>query len=139
MNAKHPTLPTATLHAAAAVLLAVLWGAPALAQTQRPRAPEAPPPPPLPATETPTIEGAPPLPPKVQEEELQPSVRIRKEQGQTIEEYSLEGRVYMIKVIPEKGPPYYLFDTDGDGQVQSRADKERDGPIRPVMWKLKEW
>jgi len=123
--------------AALVALLAILWIAPLLAQV--PRAPEAPPPPPLPETDTPAATGAPPLPPKVQEEELQPAVRIRKERGQTIEEYSIEGRVYMIKVIPDKGPPYYLFDTDGDGHVQSGANKERDGPIRPVMWKLKEW
>ncbi|GAB4194375.1 MAG: hypothetical protein Tsb002_25850 [Wenzhouxiangellaceae bacterium] len=111
---------------------------PALAQDG-----EAPPPPPIPETDTPTTaanRGQPePLPPKVQDEQLEPTVTIRKEGNKTYEEYRYDGRIYMIKVTPAGGPPYYLFDTDGDGDLETHSDDQRGQPVKPVYWKLKEW
>lgn len=46
-----------------------------------------------------------------------PKVQIAPKPGQRIEEYRINGRVYMIKVIPGGGlPPYYLVDKTGDGK-----------------------
>ena len=112
-----------------------------LAQAQQ----EAPPPPPIPETDTPRVEPPPvdpnnePLPPKIVDEELEPSVTIRQEEGITYEEYRADGRIYMIKVTPKNGFPYYLLDTDGDGDLETHSDDQRGQPVKPVYWKLKEW
>ncbi len=87
----------------------------------------------------PAVEEEDSLPPKVQDEQLEPSVTIREEEDRRIEEYRLNGRVYMVKVIPKKGIPYYYIDTDGDGQLELDMDQQALNPVQPVQWKLKEW
>jgi len=86
----------------------------------------------------PTNEGEPPLPPKVQDEQIEPTVTIRDEEGKRIEEYSRGGQVYMVKVIPDKGVPYYYVDSDGDGRLETAPTKDLE-QVRPVYWKVKEW
>ena len=80
-----------------------------------------------------------PLPPKVQDEQLEPTVTIREEEDRRIEEYRLNGRIYMIKVTPKNGIPYYYIDTDGDGQLELDMDQQALNPVQPVHWKIKEW
>ena len=72
----------------------------------------------------------PPIPPKVPGEELEPSVVITENEGQRIEEYSQNGRVYMVKITPVKGPAYYYLDEDGDGELELR---ESDRKLNPVQ------
>ena len=79
-----------------------------------------------------------PLPPKVQDEQLEPTVTIREEENQTVEEYRYNGVVYMVKVTPKVGIPYYLVDSDGDGNLETTPDKGI-APVQPVHWKIKEW
>ena len=81
----------------------------------------------------------PPIPPKVPGEEIEPSVVLTEREGQRIDEYSQNGRVYMVKITPVKGPAYYYFDTDGDGQLELRESDRKLNPVQPVYWKLKEW
>ena len=81
----------------------------------------------------------PPIPPKIIGEEVEPSVVIRKEEDNLIEEYSLNGQIYMVRVTPEKGPAYYYLDEDGDGQLELQPGDEALNPVRPVYWKIKEW
>lgn len=82
----------------------------------------------------------PPLPPKVQGEQIEPTVNIRRdEEDNLIEEYSLNGRVYMVKVTPKLGIPYYYLDDDGDGKLELQAGQEAMNPVQPVYWKIKEW
>jgi len=85
-------------------------------------------------------EGTPdqPLPPKVQDEQIEPTVTIREEEDRRVEEYRYNGVVYMVKVVPSVGPPYYLIDTDGDGNLETAPDKGL-APVKPVFWKIKEW
>ncbi|MFK7956633.1 MAG: DUF2782 domain-containing protein [Lysobacterales bacterium] len=113
---------------------------------QRPVLEDAPPPPlpnlktaPKPDPDEPVI-GDVPLPPKARtSQELVPSVRITTDdEGRIIEEYSNNGAIYMVKVTPKIGPPYYLIDADGDGEMETR-DFESDNGIKPVHWKLLEW
>lgn len=80
-----------------------------------------------------------PLPPKVQDpaEQIEPQVRIRREDDRTIEEYSVGGVVFMIRVVPAVGPAYYLIDTNGDGNFDSRH--EHMEPVRPAHWRIFEW
>jgi hypothetical protein len=92
-------------------------------------------PPPIPAEET----GDVPIPPKIQDEQLEPTVTIREEEERTIEEYRFNGRVYMVKVTPKGGIPYYYVDADGDGQLEVDVDKQALNPVQPVYWKVKEW
>ena len=81
----------------------------------------------------------PPIPPKVPGEEIEPSVVITEREGQRIEEYSQNGRIYMIKITPVKGPVYYYLDEDGDGELELRESDRKMNPVQPVYWKLKEW
>jgi hypothetical protein len=100
-----------------------------LAQNDLERPPEIPP----------EAVGEQPLPPKVQDEQIEPTVTIRDEEHQRIEEYSRNGVIYMVKVIPDKGIPYYYIDTDGDGRLETTPAKEGLEPVRPVYWKVAEW
>ena len=81
----------------------------------------------------------PPIPPKVTSEDVAPSVVITEKEGERIEEYSRDGRVYMVKITPIKGPAYWYLDEDGDGQLELQHTDKGHGPVRPVYWKLKEW
>lgn len=87
----------------------------------------------------PPMAEEPPIPSKVQEERLEPAVNIREEEDRVIEEYSLDGRVYMVKITPAKGRPYYYLDEDGDGTLELQPGDEAMNPVRPVYWKIKEW
>jgi len=83
-----------------------------------------------------------PIPPKVQDEteRLEPTVEIRRDKDDNIiEEYRLEGRVYMVKVTPKNGLPYFYMDDDGDGQLEMRESDRAAHPVKPVFWKIKEW
>ncbi len=80
-----------------------------------------------------------PIPPKVQDEQIEPTVTIRQEEDRMIEEYRLNGQVYMVKVTPEGGVPYYYVDTDGDGKLELDVDQSAMNPVQPVHWKIKEW
>ena len=79
------------------------------------------------------------LPPKVGGEQPPADVNIRRKGNQTLEEYSLNGRVYMVRVVPDKGVPYYILDADGDGRMESRMSEEHMSPVAPVTYKLFEW
>jgi hypothetical protein len=92
-------------------------------------------PPPIPPESTADV----PIPPKVPGEQIEPTVTIRQEEERTIEEYSFNGQVYMVKVTPEGGIPYYYIDTDGDGRLELDMAQQALNPVQPVYWKIKEW
>ena len=92
-------------------------------------------PPPIPPAETEDV----PIPPKVQDEQLEPTVTIRDEDGRQIEEYRVNGKIYMVKVTPKGGVPYYYIDTDGDGRLELDTTQQALNPVQPVHWKIKEW
>ena len=71
-------------------------------------------------------------------ETLEPQVTIRQKGEQTVTEYSVNGRLYMIKVKPAAGPAYYLADTDGDGELESRQSELDPGFLIP-KWILFSW
>ena len=54
--------------------------------------------------------------------------------GDVVTEYRVDGRLRALKVVPSRGPTYYLYDRNGDGIV----DDETDG-VSPVYFKLFEW
>lgn len=67
-----------------------------------------------------------------------PDVTIVQGADRMISEYRIHGRLYMIKVTPKKGPPYYLVDTDGDGNLETRRSELTQDMLIP-SWTLLEW
>jgi hypothetical protein len=74
------------------------------------------------------LEEVPP-PPKVTDGNAideEPQVTIRKKGNETIEEYRINGELYMMKITPEHGIPYYLHKEDQQGGWVN------DGPVKPM-------
>lgn len=68
-----------------------------------------------------------------------PEVTIRQLGAQgSIEEYRAGGVLYMIKVNPSKGASYYLVDSDGDGNLETRYNDLDSGMMIPA-WVLLRW
>ena len=84
-------------------------------------------------------QGDVPIPPKVRQEQIEPTVRIIEEEDRRIEEYRRDGQVYMVRIVPNKGVPYYYIDTNGDGRLELDEDQRARNPVQPVYWKVKEW
>jgi len=80
----------------------------------------------------PVPEPPPPPPGYELDPALEPQVTIIKRGTDVVEEYRISGRLYMIKVTPPHGRPYYLVDNKGDGKF-IRQDNYDSG-IRPPMW-----
>lgn len=93
--------------------------------------PEPPPPPTAP-------QSTPPPPTGLEDEDMEPDVQIIKRSDGEIHEYRVNGRLYMVKVFPRIGPPYILFDRDGDGSLESRSSRMEPAPIVP-NWILHSW
>jgi hypothetical protein len=74
----------------------------------------------------------PPPPPGQTDPALEPQVTITKRGADKVEEYRMNGRLYMLKVTPPHGTPYYLIDNRGDG-VWSRRDS-LDSGLRVPQW-----
>ncbi|MEK7322476.1 MAG: DUF2782 domain-containing protein [Pseudomonadota bacterium] len=71
-------------------------------------------------------------------ESAEPEVTIIQRGGEAIEEYRIANQLYMIKVTPAQGAPYYLVDTDGDGNLETR-ERDLDSAVVPPRWVLFRW
>ena len=69
--------------------------------------------------------------------EDQPQVTITKKGEQTVEEYRVGGRLYMIKITPKHGHPYYLIDDRGDGRFARQ--ESLDSGVRVPQWVIKKF
>ena len=77
-------------------------------------------------------------PPQVETGEVvEPDVTIIETEGGQIQQYSVNGHVYMVRIVPSHGPPYYLLDLDGDGTMDVRQDGPQD--ISVPQWVLFSW
>jgi hypothetical protein len=56
-------------------------------------------------------------------------------EDRTIYEYRTNGRLMMIKIVPEKGRPYYMVPADGSPHY---TDLDHSGKLYP-QWVLFEW
>jgi hypothetical protein len=98
----------------------------------RPRPPgtlpleEVPPPPPMPITES-----------DPNAIESRSNVTTRVEGEQTIQEYRVNGKLYMTRVTPKHGRPYVMMDQRGDGTF-TRMDTLEPG-LRVPQWVLIEF
>ena len=79
---------------------------------------------------------APAPPPGVADEDVgEPEVTIQQRGEDTYEEFRLNGQLYMIRVTPRNGVPYYLVDPAGTGSFARQDGLGAD--IRPPMWVIK--
>ncbi len=67
----------------------------------------------------------------------EPQVTITKQSEQTVEEYRVGGRLYMIKITPKHGHSYYLIDDRGDGRFARQEGL--DSGVRVPQWVLKKF
>lgn len=72
-----------------------------------------------------------------QENQLEPEVTIKEEPSRSVHEYRINGRLYMVKIVPKAGPPYYLMDLDGDGEMDAQEEDPRK--IVVPQWVLFRW
>jgi hypothetical protein len=90
------------------------------------------------ADETSVMEKPPVIPEPLQSgESMEPDINIIQEEDRTVEEYRMNGQLYMIKVTPSIGKPYYLMDSDGDGSLETKSFELDSGAV--PNWILLEW
>jgi hypothetical protein len=89
-----------------------------------------------PAEEQP-LAAPPPPQSRVAGDPTEPEINITERAEGMVYEYRVRGRVYMVKVQPQIGPPYYFFDSNGDGLLDARGD----APPSPWVqqWILTSW
>jgi len=69
----------------------------------------------LPKGLAPVPEPPPPPPGYELNPDLEPEVTIRQRGEEQVEEFRIGGKLYMMKITPRYGKPYYLVDDKGDG------------------------
>lgn len=87
----------------------------------------------VPLPEQPDIPG-----PVESGEIMEPDITILRKGEDIFEEYRINGKLYMVKITPKIGPPYYMKDTDGDGNLDVRSYE----PVRSMdvpSWVLLRW
>ena len=84
------------------------------------------------------LDEVPPSLPLTETSAPQPEVTTRTEGDQTIQEYRINGKLYMTRVTPRHGRPYILMDQRGDGTF-SKLDNTLDGQVRVPQWVLLEF
>jgi hypothetical protein len=67
----------------------------------------------------------------------EPTVTIKESSQGRVVEYRANGKLFMLKVIPKVGKPYYLVDRTGDGQFVWQGNLGSN--LQPPMWVLKEF
>ena len=74
------------------------------------------------------------------EKELESSgkVTIQGPDDRLINEFRINGQLYMIRITPKKGAPYYLVDSDGDGDLETRWNELAPDLLIP-SWVLLRW
>lgn len=80
----------------------------------------------------------PPPPPAVSDGDQEPEVTITQREDAQVEEYRVKGKLYMVKITPKVGKPYYLVDAKGDG-VFSPYMPEDARKLSVPMWLIKSW
>ena len=78
------------------------------------------------------------IPAPVGKDSAGPTVSIRSTgNGDLVEEYREGGKVFMVRVTPKHGKPYYLYDDDRNGRLD-RTDADK-ASVSPVYWTIYEW
>lgn len=78
-----------------------------------------------------------PPPPGMVDPDLEPHVVIKHSGQDRVEEFRIKGRLYMVKVTPPHGRPYFLVDVRGDGQMRRYDDLSPNFMV--PLWLIKEF
>ena len=105
-------------------LLAILFGLATFSSVAQTR----------PADLQPLPEPPPPPPGMLNDADLEPQVTIRKRGEDKVEEYRLNGKLYMVRVTPPHGTSYYLVDPKGDGGFVRQETGVADKGLSVPMW-----
>lgn len=90
------------------------------------------------AKDNPDLVKPPVIPaPMASGQSIEPDVEIIHKKNKTIQEYRIHGQLYMIKITPSVGKPYYLIDSDGDGNLDTKKFELATPPV--PNWILLEW
>jgi Protein of unknown function (DUF2782) len=76
--------------------------------------------------------------PALIEDGLEPVINIQQFDNREVQEYSVNDRVYMVKITPTVGSPYYLVDPDGTGEMEYKRDTVGLN-VNPPQWTLFRW
>ncbi len=76
--------------------------------------------------------------PALIEDSLEPEINIQQFDNREVQEYSVNDRVYMVKITPNVGSPYYLVDPDGTGEMEYKRDTV-GLEVNPPQWTLFRW
>lgn len=114
---RHPESPDMRLPILVALLAIIVAPAISSAQTSAQPLPAVPPPPP----EMVPFDSA-----------LEPQVTIKRRDTDTVEEFRVRGKLYMVKVTPKIGAPYYLMDKQGNGNFTPAGTL--DGNLSVPQW-----
>lgn len=76
--------------------------------------------------------------PALVDSELEPEINIQQFDNREVQEYSVNDRVYMVKITPAVGFPYYLVDPDGTGEMEYKRDT-MGLEVNPPQWTLFRW
>jgi hypothetical protein len=82
--------------------------------------------------EAPTV-----IPSPITGEAVEPEITIIESGDEVIYEYRIRGQLYMVRVQPQFGPPYFLFDTNGDGLLDAQDNAATN--ISIPQWILFQW
>ena len=77
------------------------------------------------------------VPSPVTGEAVEPDITIRESGGEIVYEYRVRGVLYMVRVQPQFGPPYYYYDINGDGLIDAQERSTRNTSV--PQWVLFEW
>ena len=91
----------------------------------------------LPKDLAPVPEPPPPPPGQELNPKMEPEITIRQRGEEQVEEFRIGGKLYMMKITPKYGKPYYLVDDRGDGNF-SRMD-HLDSGTRVPKWVIFEF
>lgn len=70
-------------------------------------------------------------------DDFEPEVQIIRRGDDMIEEFRIQGRLYMVRITPAKGRPYYLIDSDGNGILDTRREALQSPNV--VKWRIFSW
>lgn len=114
------------------LLASLIWAAPSVLAQSRPQPDGLVP---LPELPDPPSEEDIPLPDLGLDPSLEPEITIREGEDETIEEYRINGQLYMIKITPRIGKPYYLLNRRGAVGGPHRGDI-MDSDVSVPMWEI---
>lgn len=77
------------------------------------------------------------IPSPITGDPVEPEITIIESGDEVVYEYRIRGQLYMVRIQPQFGPPYFLIDTTGDGVLDTQERTPTN--IAIPQWVLFEW